>query len=121
GLATDDRFSRRAGGALAALGTASALPTAVTGLADYSTVPQPAVGPATLHAAANSVGLTLFVLSLAQRRRGHYEAGALLAFAGTGAVGLGAYLGGHLVYRHRVGTDHRPEAPEWSGWKPALA
>src|SRR5690606_22356589 len=52
GLVTGARFSRRAGGALAALGTASALPTAVTGLTDYATVPQPAAGPATLHAAA---------------------------------------------------------------------
>ncbi|HLT47136.1 MAG TPA: Rieske 2Fe-2S domain-containing protein [Rubricoccaceae bacterium] len=120
-LATGDRFCRRAGDTLAAVGTASALPTAVTGLADYSTVPMPAAGMATLHAAVNTVGLTLYAASLAERRRGRHAAGAALAFAGVAAAGLGAYLGGHLVYRHKVGVDHRPEAPEGDGWKPALA
>lgn len=120
-LATGNRFAQKAGGSLVALGAASAVPTALTGLTDYSTVPQPAAGQATLHATANSVGLTLYLLSLAQRSRGNHRAGAMLAFGGLGAAGLGAFLGGHLVYRHRVGTDHGQDFYGWDDWKPALA
>jgi len=120
-LATGSRFAQRAGGSLVALGTASAVPTALTGLTDYSTVPQPAAGQATLHATANSVGLSLYLLSLAQRGRGNHRAGAMLGFGALAAAGVGAYLGGHLVYRHRVGTDHGQDFHGWDDWKPALA
>lgn len=120
-LATGSRFARRAGGSLAALGTVSAVPTAITGITDYSTVPQPAAAQATLHATANSVGLTLYLFSLAQRSRGDHRSGAYLAFAAAAAAGVGAYLGGHLVYRHKVGVDHGQGFHEWEDWKPALA
>ena len=120
-LATGSRFARRAGGSLAALGTASAVPTALTGLTDYSTVPQPAAGPATLHASANGVGVALYLLSLAQRGRGNHRAGAYLAFGALAAAGAGAFLGGHLVYRHKVGADHGQGFYGWDDWEPAIA
>jgi nitrite reductase/ring-hydroxylating ferredoxin subunit/uncharacterized membrane protein len=121
GLATGNEFARQAGTSLAALGTASAIPTALTGLTDYSTVPKSAAGTATLHATANSIGLTLYLLSLAQRGRGRYRSGAYLSFAAIGAAGLGAYLGGHLTYRHGVGADHSQDFEGWTDWKRAIA
>lgn len=120
-LAGGDRRARWAGDALAALGTAAAVPTALTGLADYSTVPKPAAGAATLHAALNGVNAALNVLSLRERRRGRHGRGVALSLGALALTGASAWLGGHLVYDHKVGTDHSPAFDEEAGWQPVLA
>ena len=66
-LATGDRRAQWAGDALATLGTVAAVPTALTGLVDYSTVPKPATGAATLHAVLNEVNVVLYAVSIRER------------------------------------------------------
>lgn len=121
GALTDDAFSRRVGDRLAAIGTASAVPTAITGLADFSTFPQWAATPATLHGAMNVVSVGLYTLSLRDRNRGRRGRGLLLSTAAFALSGASAWLGGHLVYADRVGVDHSDAFSEPKEWAEVLA
>jgi len=83
---------------LVGLGLLAVAPTALAGVADWRTTRAPARTVGAAHAALNSAGAALFTGSWLARRRGHRARGVLLALAGTGAAGAGAYLGGHLVF-----------------------
>ncbi|HET7274805.1 MAG TPA: DUF2231 domain-containing protein [Longimicrobiaceae bacterium] len=120
GLFANDDFSRRVGDQLTAVGTASALPTAITGLADFSTIPKPAVTVGSVHAMANSVGLALYLLSLRDRSRGRRGRGLLFSTLALTAATAGAWLGGKLVYGERVGVDHRDDFSGLDDWTPVL-
>lgn len=101
------KASRPAATRLVALGLLSALPTAVTGLAEYAEAGGAAerrVGVA--HSAANTVALGLYAASLDARRRERPVRGAVLGLAGGAALALGGYLGGHLVAARKVGSRH---------------
>lgn len=115
-----ERRAQWAGDALAALGTAAAVPTALAGLADYSTVPMPAAGAATLHGALNNVNVVLYALSLRERRRGRHGPGVALSLGALGIATVSAWIGGHLVYDHKIGADHSPDVED-DGWRPVLA
>lgn len=105
--------------ALVGVGVASAVPTAVTGLADWSDlhVEQRRVG--LVHAAANSVALFLYGASLANRLRGRHTRGRLYGLLGYASAFAGATLGGHLAFRLAAGPNHAERvahvAPE--GWQ----
>jgi nitrite reductase/ring-hydroxylating ferredoxin subunit/uncharacterized membrane protein len=106
--------------ALAKVGVISAVPTALTGMTDYSGIKQDAVAHGTLHAMTNTIGLAAYLVSLrakSQRARG---TGILFSLLGMGVLTFSAWLGGELVYRLRVGVNHttRPEAPKT--WMPVL-
>ncbi len=120
-LASGDRRARWAGDRLAALGMAAAVPTALAGLADYSAVPKPAAGAATLHAALNDLNIALYALSLRERRHGRHGRGVAISLGALALTGVSAWLGGHLVYDHKVGTDHSPSFDEGADWQPVLA
>ncbi len=116
----DDDFAREVGDRLAAIGTASAIPTALTGLADYSTLPKPAAPTGTLHGLLNTINFGLYLLSLRERNRGRRRRGLL--FSGI-AVGLGtaaAWLGGQLVYHHKVGVDRSERFSGPEEWQAVL-
>ncbi len=120
-LASGDRRAQWAGDALAAFGTAAAVPTALAGLADFSGIPKPAAGTATLHAALNGTTVVLYGLSLRERWRGRHGRGVALSLGAFALSGAAAWLGGHLVYDYKVGTDHSPSFDEEAGWQPVLA
>jgi nitrite reductase/ring-hydroxylating ferredoxin subunit/uncharacterized membrane protein len=120
GELTDDDFSRRMGDRLTAVGTASALPTALTGLADYSTVQQPAITPTTIHAAMNYAGTAMYLMSLKERNRGRRKKGLAWSLLAYGLTGASAWLGGHLVYKHKVGVNHREEFDGPQEWTAVL-
>ncbi|HEX7091923.1 MAG TPA: Rieske 2Fe-2S domain-containing protein [Longimicrobiales bacterium] len=120
GALTGSRFARRAGDTLARIGTASAVPTALAGVADYSTIPQPAAATGTLHGMLNAAGLGLYLLSLRDRRNGRRGRGLLFSSLALGVATASAWLGGHLVYRHRVGVDHSDEFTGPRDWTPVL-
>ncbi|HXH84139.1 MAG TPA: Rieske 2Fe-2S domain-containing protein [Candidatus Tectomicrobia bacterium] len=88
-----------------AVGIAGAAGAALAGMTDWQHTSGPARRTGLVHAALNTLALTLYVSSLAQRRRGRRAAGRRLAYAGYGILLASAYLGGRLVYHHRVGVD----------------
>lgn len=81
---------------LLALGVVSAVPAALTGLADWGTAAPRTQRVGVVHAAANSTALVLYVTSLVQRRRGRRRAGVALSLLAGASLGAGAFLGGHL-------------------------
>src|SRR4051794_31228520 len=104
---------------LIATGCAAAVPTAVTGWADWSQLHPPQQRVGLVHAVSNVVGLGLYTASLGARMRGHHVRGKALAFAGLGAVMAGGYLGGHLVFRQAAGVNHNADTIDLfpSGWQ----
>ena len=115
-----DRAARQAADTLVATGIYSAIPTALSGLADFSAIKQPAASAATLHAVLNEINLVLFILSLRERRRGNRSRGVFLSALALALSGASAWLGGHLVYTHNVGTDHSRPLHPTTRWTPAL-
>jgi uncharacterized membrane protein len=92
---------------LIALGLVAYPPTALTGANDWGDAEGADDGvrrAGLAHAAVNSGALALYSASLAARRRGAQGRGVLLGLAGAGALGVGAYLGGHLSFAKGVGV-----------------
>lgn len=92
--------------AFVAAGVATAVPTIATGLAELGTLPtgHPARRVAVAHAASNSAATALYAASWLARRRGDRGQGVALGMTGAAVATFGAYLGGHLVFRHGVGS-----------------
>ena len=85
----------------------SAVPTALSGAADWGDTTGPARRVGLVHAAANTTALAL----LRARRGGRACAavtarGVALGLAGATAATVGGYLGGHLLQTLGVGVDH---------------
>ena len=100
------RRTDRVAAAFVALGLASALPTIVTGLSDWSALqarPDQRVG--VVHAAANAGAFGLYGLSLAARLRGRRRTGIALGMLGATAATVGGHLGGHLVISRGAGHE----------------
>lgn len=104
---------------LIATGCATAVPTAVTGWADWSQLHPPHQRVGLVHAAANIVGLTLYGGSLLARGKGQPGRGKALAYAALSAVTVGGYLGGHLAFRQGAGANHNADVPDLfpDGWQ----
>lgn len=96
---------RRAATGLVAIGTVSALPTAITGLNDWASLGREQRRVGLVHALANTVGVTLYASSLVARLRGRHKTGCALAYLGLAAATGGAYLGGHMAYKQAAGTN----------------
>src|SRR3954469_4732632 len=109
--------SRPAAQSLVGLGVLTAVPTAVTGLADWADTSGPTRRIGAFHALTNLVGLGCYTLSWRARRRGRHFRGVVLAMAGAAAATGAAALGGHLVYRTGTGVDVNvfdPGPDEWT-------
>ena len=98
-------MGRRADDAIG-VGIAGALAAALAGLTDWQHTDGASRRTGLVHAALNTVALGLYTGSLLLRRRGARGAGRSLAGVGFGVLLAFAYLGGRLVYHHRVGVDH---------------
>jgi nitrite reductase/ring-hydroxylating ferredoxin subunit len=109
---------------LIAVGIAAYGPTALTGVNDWadSEPADPGVRRVGLvHAASNSVALTLYSSSLLARRRGDHGRGKLLARAGAAVLGLAGYLGGHLTFAQGVGPNQTVYDAGPDDWTEAIA
>lgn len=82
---------------LVALGIVSAVPTALTGWADWGSAPRRTQRVGVVHAAANGAAVVLYTLSLVQRRRGKRASGIALGLVASSALGAGGFLGGHMA------------------------
>lgn len=93
---------------LVGAGVLGAVPTIVSGAADYVAIgafdKPKRVGVA--HVAANATATVLYTWSWLARRRGDHRRGVWLGAAGAACATAGGMLGGHLAYRMGIGTDH---------------
>lgn len=107
-MAGDERGARTAIG----FGVLTALPTAASGVVDWSyTEGRPRrVGLA--HAALNGAALGLYTLSWLARKGGNHALGVTLSTTGLLAMGLGAYLGGEISYALGHGINRNAWSPD---------
>ena len=111
---------RAAAQRLVGAGLLAAVPTALSGAADWSELGM-AERPkrvGLVHAAANNLTLLAYAASWLARRRGDHARGRTLALVGTAGLSVGGYLGGHLAYAQAVGVnrnaDEQKEPREWT-------
>jgi nitrite reductase/ring-hydroxylating ferredoxin subunit len=90
---------------LVAVGNASAVPAAMAGANDWASLSREQRRVGLVHAAANTVALTLYGVSLAARLRGRHTVGRRLGYLGLTVAGASAYLGGHLSYALGAGVN----------------
>jgi nitrite reductase/ring-hydroxylating ferredoxin subunit/uncharacterized membrane protein len=114
------RRARPAADALVAAGIVAALPTALSGLSDWSDLGRREQRVGLVHAAVNDVALTLWTASLVARRRGRRTAGVTFGLLGAAALSIGGYLGGHLSYRRAAGVDRNAFADLPEEWTPLV-
>ena len=110
------RKAQPAADRLVALGVVAVLPTASSGLADWSELNQPERRTGAVHAVANVAATGLYAASSIARRRGRRATGVALALAGGAAVAAGGFLGGHLSYRRTAGVNQVASAAAPEDW-----
>jgi nitrite reductase/ring-hydroxylating ferredoxin subunit/uncharacterized membrane protein len=89
-----------------AIGVLAAVPTALTGLNDWSHLKGKPRQVGVVHALVNTAGLTLNVGSLLLRRRGHRGAARVLSGIAYLGTLFSAHLGGRLSYEYGVRVNH---------------
>jgi uncharacterized membrane protein len=87
------------------IGIVSAVPAAVTGIAQFLDTRDHTRRETAVHAALNNLALTLFLLSLGLRGAGHRGLARGVSATALAVVGVSGYLGGDLAYRHGIGVD----------------
>ena len=104
---TGSRALRRGADTAIAVGLVGASAAALTGLADWSKIgggrPR-RIGLA--HGLLNVTATACYVTSLCLRRSHSRHAGRRFALLGLIVSSVAAYLGGHLVYKEKIGVDH---------------
>lgn len=99
--------SEQAARRLIGLGILAALPTSLTGLAEWATIgSRRDQRTGALHAAINSAALAAYTGSWLARRRGGRRAATALALTGGMLATAGGYLGGHLTEVRKVSSRH---------------
>jgi nitrite reductase/ring-hydroxylating ferredoxin subunit/uncharacterized membrane protein len=101
---------------LVGIGVLAALPTAASGMSDWSDTIGEERRIGGVHAAANAAALSLYTASWLARRRGRHGVGVALGHLGAAAATAGGYLGAHLVYRRGIGADRnawKHASDEW--------
>ena len=100
------RSSATASQRLIGLGLLAFGPTAWTGWAEWSEAGPREKRVGVVHVVTNAVAAGTYAASWSARRKGRRGQGALLAMAGAGVSGVGAYLGGHMAIARKVGSHH---------------
>ena len=101
-----DAGSRTASRRLVALGVASAVPTALTGWAEWSLKDRPSRRVGIVHAAANGIATVIYLASWAARVRGRHGAGVQLGRIGAIFLLAGGFLGGHIGSGRAAAAEH---------------
>jgi nitrite reductase/ring-hydroxylating ferredoxin subunit/uncharacterized membrane protein len=113
GFVLDLFGGRRSADAAMTVGVLAAVPTALSGAADWSDTEGPQRRNGLVHALLNSVGLACIVASLFARRAERRALGFGLSTTGLALATYSAWLGGELVYRQGTGVNR-------NAWLPTL-
>ena len=110
--------TQRASATLVAVGVAAAVPSAATGLADWSALHRHQQRVGLVHMASQAGATTLFGASLLARLAGRHRDGKVLSASGLALATAGAYLGGHLALRLGAGVSHAEQIDHLAslGW-----
>jgi uncharacterized membrane protein len=92
------RRSRSAASLLCSLGVVSAVPTALTGIADLARLEGEDRRLGIVHAAGNLLAVVLYAESARRRARGQHLRGAVAALAGGAAMTAAGMVGGELAF-----------------------
>src|SRR5215217_1710263 len=95
---------RPAATVLIGTGVVTAVPTALSGAADWSEQGLGVKRLGVLHAAANTVALALYAGALVARTKGRGTLGLVLSYAGLGIATGSAGIGGHMAYSQSSGV-----------------
>ncbi|WP_245974382.1 Rieske (2Fe-2S) protein [Thermomonospora umbrina] len=108
----------RAAQTLVAAGLAGAVPTVLTGWADWSALHREQQRVGLVHASTVGAATVLYAASLVARRQGRRGVGRMLGYAGLTALLTGGYLGGHLAFRQAAGANHADQVAHLTslGW-----
>lgn len=99
--------ARPAARRLVGLGVLSAVPTVLTGWAEWAATSEPGVRRVgVVHAVSNGIAGVAYGASWFARKRGHHERGRNLALAGAAVASVGGFLGGHMASARKVSTRH---------------
>jgi nitrite reductase/ring-hydroxylating ferredoxin subunit len=99
------RRNRRTADFLTGIGVVFAVPTAASGLNDWSDTTGRVARVGVVHAGANTTALTLYLGSLVARSKGHGLTAKAFRLGGLAALLAGGYLGGHLAYSRGVNVN----------------
>ncbi|WP_028048292.1 DUF2231 domain-containing protein [Cellulomonas sp. URHD0024] len=93
---------RAASDRLLGLGILTAVPTALTGLADWSASGERVQRVGAAHAGLNGLALGLYTTSWLLRRARRRRLGVALSLAGGAVLAVSGYLGGHMAFVQRA-------------------
>ena len=108
------RAARPASQRLIGLGTLSAVPTVLTGLAELATLDDADDASrrvATVHAGLNVAAVLSYAESWRRRRRGRAVSGVAWSAVGAVVASASGHLGGHLAFVRGVGHGDRGSQP----------
>jgi nitrite reductase/ring-hydroxylating ferredoxin subunit/uncharacterized membrane protein len=121
GLRNRSRDTENAADLLLGLGAAAAIPTALSGLADYSAISPRAQTTGATHAILNVTGLVINLASLVARRNGQRSQGIFLSSLSLGILTASAWLGGDLAYKYGISVNKSSHPRSPKDWIPVLA
>lgn len=103
---------------LVGLGVVAAVPTALSGVADWSDTDDGPRRLGVVHAAVNGAAWALYGASYLARRRRKGPLGVALGVAGGVVATVGGYVGGHLSLARGIGVDHTAFEDPPLDWSP---
>ncbi|MEO7130857.1 MAG: Rieske 2Fe-2S domain-containing protein, partial [Dermatophilaceae bacterium] len=106
---------------LVKVGIVATVPTALSGLNDWSDTYGPETRIGVAHAAMVHAALGLYVASAVSRSRGNRTKGKVVGLVGLGALMAGGYLGGHLAFVKGVNVSRVAHEEGPDEWTPVLA
>ena len=115
-----DESTQRAADTLVGVGVVSAVPTALSGVSDWSDLFGEPKRLGLVHALVNAGAITCYGLSWLARRKRDRSRGVALGLLGASVATVGGYLGGHLSYRQGVNVDHNAWAEPPGEWETVL-
>jgi nitrite reductase/ring-hydroxylating ferredoxin subunit len=118
--AVSGRSAERAADLLMAAGVLAAVPTAASGLNDWSDTYGADKRVGFVHASVNTAALSLYLASLTARLRGKRTCGKIVGLAGLATLLAGSYLGGHLSFARGVNVNRTAWQQGPADWTPVL-
>jgi nitrite reductase/ring-hydroxylating ferredoxin subunit/uncharacterized membrane protein len=121
GALLDLTGGRRSADAAMTVGVLAAVPTALSGAADWSDTEAEQRRTGLVHALLNSVGLVCMIASLFARRAERRVLGFCLSTTGLALATVSAWLGGELVYRMGAAVNRNAWLPTVDEFRPVAS